>query len=165
MTDLPVPARVTTAGEREVLEAFLDFHRDIVRAKLAGVLDEAARSRLVPSSTTLSGIVKHLTAVEGIWFRHVLLGEGPPPPPTQEAHWEIGPGETPEVLIAAYDAACELSRRSAADLPLDHTGRHALLGEVSLRWIYGHMIGETARHAGHADILREQTDGRTGILG
>jgi hypothetical protein len=74
-------------------------------------------------------------------------------------------GGTVEELVAAYRAECARSRETAARYPLDHTGSHPQLGPVSLRWIYVHMIEETARHVGHADILREQTDGATGALG
>jgi hypothetical protein len=71
-------------------------------------------------------------------------------------------GETVESLIVAYNAQCELSRETAARFGLDDVVPHPYLGEVSLRWILVHMIEETARHAGHADILREQIDGTTG---
>jgi hypothetical protein len=67
-----------------------------------------------------------------------------------------------ETLIAQYDEQCAVSRQTAAKYELDHVVPHPHLGEVSLRWIYVHMIEETARHAGHADILREQLDGTTG---
>jgi hypothetical protein len=68
-------------------------------------------------------------------------------------------------LGAAYERACARSREIAAGYALDHLGAHPHLGPVSLRWVYVHMIEETARHVGHADILREQTDGATGVLG
>jgi hypothetical protein len=65
-------------------------------------------------------------------------------------------------LIAQYDTQCNLSRQVAALYELADTAPHPKLGKVSLRWIYVHMIEETARHAGHADILREQIDGTVG---
>jgi hypothetical protein len=68
-------------------------------------------------------------------------------------------------VLATYDAACARSREIAAKFELDYMVPQEELGQVSLRWIYAHMIEETARHAGHADILRELTDGATGVIG
>jgi hypothetical protein len=161
--------RVSTADERVILETFLDLYRDIVKRKVRGVSEEDAARRLVPSATTLAGIVKHLRWVELNWFQRVLAGraeeEMPPPPWTDEdpdADFRLEPGETVEQVIADYDAECERSRAVAASHSLDGLGSHRRMGPTSLRWIYVHMIEETARHAGHADILREQLDGATG---
>ena len=77
----------------------------------------------------------------------------------------MDPGATADRLIAAYAGACEASREVAAGFGLDDTAPHPRLGHVSLRWVYVHLIEETARHAGHADILRELTDGATGFDG
>ncbi|HEY2696750.1 MAG TPA: DUF664 domain-containing protein [Pseudonocardiaceae bacterium] len=76
--------------------------------------------------------------------------------------WQVLDDDTVAGLIAEYEHACTQSRDIAAGYDLDHAVPHAYLGQVSLRWIYVHMIEETARHTGHADILREQTDGSTG---
>ncbi|WP_245654483.1 DinB family protein [Streptomyces violens] len=163
--DLPAPMLVRTGGEREVLEAFLDFHRSTLRGKVQGLADDAARRRLVPSETTLAGLVKHLTVVEGSWFPG-LLTDADVPAKDADGHdggWQVGPEESLDGLLAAYDAACARSRAVAAALPLDHVVTHPQVGEISLRWIYVHVIEETARHVGHADILREQTDGATGV--
>ncbi|HZC99359.1 MAG TPA: DinB family protein [Actinomycetes bacterium] len=160
---------VAVADERAVLEAFLDLYRDRVKRKVRGVSEEDARRRLVPSMTTLGGIVKHLYWVELNWFQTVLAGrpkEDLPPVPWSDedpdADFRMEPDETVERLVAAYDEACALSRATAATRALDDTAPHRRMGQVSLRWIYVHMIEETARHAGHADILREQIDGTTG---
>lgn len=168
----PVPALapdelVSTSGERQVLETFLDLYRDILTRKLAGLSDEQVRQRHVRSQTTLGGLAKHLTAVEREWFQAVLAGRsedelGAPP----SGHgWTLDSSDTAETLLAGYEQACADSRRAAAGLSLDHCVPHPRLGRVSLRWIYVHMIEESARHAGHADILREQTDGATGFDG
>jgi hypothetical protein len=161
--------RVSAAGERVILETFLDMYRDIVKAKVRGLSEEDAVRRLVPSATTLAGIVKHLRWVELNWFQRVLAGrpeeDFPPPPWTDEdpdGDFWLEPGETVEQVIADYDAECERSRATAARHSLDDLGTHRRMGATSLRWIYVHMIEETARHAGHADILREQIDGTTG---
>lgn len=159
--------RANTGGERTVLEAFLDFYRDVVVRKVRGLADEDARRRLVPSLTTLAGILRHLTVVERNWFVG-LLGQRPEAiagPADEGPSWTVDPGETVEALIARYERACATSREMAAGFELDHVVPHPDLGQVSLRWIYVHMIEETARHAGHADILRELTDGAVGELG
>ena len=157
---------VCTAGERELLEGFLEYHRRVVAGKLRGLSEEDARRRLVPSLTTPIGLVKHAAAVERNWFHHYLGGR----PREQisgnatgdDASWEVGEGETIADVVAEYDESCAESRRIAAAFALDDTVAHDQLGEVSLRWIYVHMIREHARHIGHADILREQIDGATG---
>jgi hypothetical protein len=156
---------VGTGDEREVLEAFLDLYRDIVVGKATGVSTHAAQRRLVPSSTTLAGLVKHLASVEREWFRGVLDRR---PAAEVGVHvaddgWGVGPNETIEELVADYQRACAESRLVAARFSLEDSVPMARLGRVSLRWIYVHLIEETARHAGHADILREQTDGATGF--
>ena len=160
---------ISTGGEREVLEAFLDFYRDVIVRKVQGLSDEQARQRRVPSETTLAGLVKHLTGVERGWFERRLAQRA-----VDEIDGHVGGGDeswlltgedTVEALIAEYRGACEQSRRTAARFQLDDEVPHPRLGRVSLRWIYVHMIEETARHAGHADILREQTDGATGVEG
>ena len=157
---------VAVAGERETLEGFLEYHRRVLSGKLRGLSEEDARRRLVPSSTTPIGLIKHAAAVERAWFHHFLAGR----PREQIAgnsrgdapSWEVGQGETIADVIAEFDEACAESRRIAAGFDLDHTVPHDRLGPVSLRWIYVHMTREHARHVGHADILREQIDGATG---
>jgi hypothetical protein len=160
---------VANAGERAVLETFLDLYRDAIVRKVGGVADDDARRRLVGSATTLGGIVKHLRWVELEWFQRVLARRSPddlPPVPgagtDPDAEFRLEPGDTVERLLAEYEEACAWSRATAAGYALDDVAPHFRMGEVSLRWIYVHMIEETARHAGHADILREQLDGTTG---
>ncbi|POX37499.1 mini-circle protein [Streptomyces sp. Ru73] len=160
---LPAPLLVRTGGEREVLDAFLDFYRSTVTGKVRGLSDADARRRLVPSETTLAGLVKHLTLVERDWFPALLADGEPPLEAGRTGGWEVGPEESLDALVAAYEAACARSREVAAGLPLEHAVPHPEIGEISLRWIYVHVIEETARHTGHLDILREQTDGATGV--
>ncbi|RLK12090.1 uncharacterized protein DUF664 [Micromonospora sp. M71_S20] len=162
----PVLAR--TGDERAVLESFLDFHRGVLLRKLRGLSDADAARRLVPSATTVAGLVRHLTLVERNWFP-CLLAPGPgdvylTSQEDAEASFTLTDGETVERLAAAYERACARSREIAGRFDLDHVVPHPQLGEVSLRWILVHMIEETARHVGHADILRELTDGATGVL-
>ncbi|MBX6382239.1 MAG: DinB family protein [Microbispora sp.] len=159
--------RAATGDERQVLEAFLDFLRAMVVRKARGLSEEDVRRRHVPSATTLAGLIKHLTVVERNWFARVLAQDPTVPPPSEEdaaSSFAVGDDETIEALIAAYEQACAESRRIAAGFPLDHEVPHEQIPALSLRWIYVHMIEETARHAGHADILRELTDGATGSV-
>jgi uncharacterized damage-inducible protein DinB len=168
----PPPAAdelVATGTEREVLEAFLDFHRDVLIRKVSGVTEQEARYRRVPSMTTLAGLIKHMIGVERGWFQRILAQR-----PVEEIgpnvgggadSWELAEGDTVESLVDEYRRTCEQSRHTAAHFALDHAVPQRRLGQVSLRWIYVHMIEETARHNGHADILREQTDGAVGVDG
>ena len=154
--------------ERTTLESFLDDYRDIVVRKVSGLSDADARRRLVPSSTTVAGLVKHLRWAEYGWFDQFLQGKSDDNRRAHERSWEfeIGAGESLPTLITEYRAQCEQSRRIAAEYPLEHMLPHGRLGTtVSLRWIYVHMIQETARHTGQLDILREQLDGATGFDG
>lgn len=154
--------RAGTASERASLEAFLDYLRAAVLDRAEGVGEDGARRRLVPSATTLGGVLRHLARVERNWFQHHLLGRdrarldidfGP-----SDTSWDLRTQDTVASLAEEYRQACAQSREAAAGLPLDHGFHHPRLGEVSLRWTFLHMIEETARHAGHADILREQVD-------
>jgi uncharacterized damage-inducible protein DinB len=122
----------------------------------------------VPSKTTLAGLVKHMTGVERGWFQRVLAGRTAAETGASAGggrSWELADGETVASLVGEYRRACDESRQTAARFALDDTVPQRRLGQVSLRWIYVHMIEETARHVGHADILREQTDGATGVDG
>ena len=160
---------VATGTEREVLDAFLDHYREVVVRKARGLTEEQLRIRHVPSATTLAGIIRHLTGVERGWFQHRLaqrpMDELDPNTGGREPSWELDPDDTIDRLVADYEAACEESRRIAAGMELDDAVPSPRLGQVSLRWILVHMIEETARHAGHADILRELTDGATRLDG
>ncbi|MDA8323423.1 MAG: DinB family protein [Actinomycetota bacterium] len=170
MTEFPPPADeedlVAAAPERETLEGFLEYHRRVLSGKLRGLSEEDARRHLVPSPTTLLGLVSHAAAVERNWFQHYLGGtareaitgntRGDAPSSDVAADKTIGD------VVAEFESACAASRRIAARFALDQTVPHDHLGQVSLRWIYVHIIREHARHIGHADIIREQIDGATG---
>lgn len=152
--------QASTAPEREVLESFLDAYREELTGLLRGLSEEQARRRLVPSRTTVIGLVKHAAAVERNWFLHTL-GRLPREQIAgnstgDDASWEVDPTETIAAVVAEYEEVCRRSRRLAADLQLDDTVPHPRFGRVSLRYIHVHMIRELARHCGHADILCEQ---------
>jgi hypothetical protein len=150
--------------ERALLEASLDDYREIVVRKIAGLSDAAARRRLVPSATTAGGLVKHLRWAEFGWFEQLLQQRLDDNRRLHDREWEFDflPDESLTTLAAEYQAQCRQSRLIAARYPLQHSVPHRNIGAVSLRWIYLHMIAETARHIGHLDILREQLDGATG---
>ena len=154
-------------GEREMLDAWLEYHRTTLLLKCEGLDDAARKGRPVPTSKlSLHGLVRHMAEVERNWFRRVLLREPGTPSiwydpaiedselvPLDDADWEAD--------LAAWHAECDASRAAAAAHELDDTGIRR--GEpCSLRWIYVHMIEEYARHNGHADIIRELTDGKVG---
>jgi uncharacterized damage-inducible protein DinB len=156
----PVP-RVDT-GELETARAFLTFQRHCVLKKAAGLTDEQLRRPLVASGTSILGLVQHLAGAERYWFTHTLGGgEDPGDDALSMAVPRDRPaGEVVEdyrAAIADSDRAIEAAAHPEAPtaVPIDGAPK-------SLRWVVAHMTAETARHAGHADILREQIDGTTG---
>ena len=154
----------TSTSEREVLESFLDDLRDTILWKQEGLTREQALRSLVPSGTSLLGIVKHLAFVERYWFQDRFAGRDVAFPWSEQdpdADWRVEEWESPEGVADFYRSETAQSRAVQADAP----GPDALSARgkpVSLRWVLVHMIEETARHAGHADLLREAADGATG---
>ncbi len=154
-----------TGGEKESLHVALDRHRDVVLWKLEGLDDEQLRRVMVPSGTSLLGLVKHLGGVEYGWFCETFGVPVEPLPFDIEdpnADLRIEPEETTEDIVAFYGRA-----RAAADAVIDETDIEAtgtawFGDQVSMRWVLIHMVEETARHAGHMDILRELIDGAVG---
>ena len=158
-TDVPfdeLPSFKRTFGaavsdERSTLEAFLDLYRDVAVRKLHGLSEDDARRRLVSSETTLAGLLKHLRVVEMNWFQRIVARHPDHELPIlvdsedPASSFTLVPDETAESLTAAYRQQCELSRQIAALHDLTDTVPHPELGEVSLRWIYVHLIHETAR--------------------
>ena len=151
---------VATAAERPMLEKWLDVMRDAVVAKIDGLSEEDIRRRLVPSLTTVGGVVKHLRWVEFGWFEQLLGARSGDNRRAHPRDWEftVQPDDTGASLIAEYRAACARSREIAAGFSLDDVVPQYSMGEVSVRWIFVHLVEETARHAGHLDILREQLE-------
>jgi uncharacterized damage-inducible protein DinB len=167
MTEDNRPEPPHVAGEAETLEGFLDFQRATLLWKLEGLDDEQLRRGMVPSGTSLLGLVKHLAYVERSWFQRVWAGQEVSFPWTREdpdADWRIEPDETTADVLALYHRECDRSREIvAATASLGEAVVHPRWKEeVSRRWILAHMLEETARHVGHADILREQLDGAVG---
>ena len=140
-------------------ETFLDEHRAALGACLDGLTEEQARRRLVPSLTTLLGLVKHATFAERIWFEEALTGRSRQEmglPPNASDAFVLTDNDTIETVRRAHDRACHRSRQATADLGLDDVLPGHRLGPLPLRWVYLHALREFAQHCGHADILREQ---------
>jgi uncharacterized damage-inducible protein DinB len=147
------------ADERTQVEEYLDTNRDELVEALEGLTEEQARRRLVPSLTTLLGLVKHVTWAEQVWFHVGLAGhtrEELGIPHENDPSWELDEQDTVASVLAEYRRVCAEAREIAAPYTLDDLVLHNRRGPLTLRWLYLHMIEEIARHAGHADILREQ---------
>ncbi|WP_432546427.1 DinB family protein [Kineococcus sp. SYSU DK004] len=162
----PRPDDVVDQPAEVQFEAFLDEHRAALAACLDGLSEEQVRVRLVPSRTTLLGLVKHAAFVERVWFGEAVTGRS-----RAELGIEAGPDESfvlhEDDTIAgvreAHRRACEDSRRAVAGLGLDDVLPGNRRGPLPLRWVYLHVLRELAQHCGHADVLREQLlDGRAG---
>jgi hypothetical protein len=152
-------------GELDTALAFLRFARECLLKKLDGLTDEQVRRVLVPSGTNLLGLVQHSIVGERYWFRHHLLGEYDD---MAEDDWDFEMDVAAEVhteqVIADYRRAAESSDDAITSVGDPEAPMARPIGgdRLSLRWVLAHMTSETARHAGHADILREQIDGATG---
>lgn len=139
--------------------ATLQVFRKGVLEKLSGLSPDDARRSTVPSGTNVAGLIQHLTFVEGKYFEQIVAGRKPS---RGARSMQVSPEVSLSTLRSAYRAACESSdeiMRSLGDAaaPVNHEGTMR-----DLRWAILAVIGETARHAGHADIIREQVDGKTG---
>ncbi|MGW6688796.1 DinB family protein [Streptomyces sp. NPDC054961] len=160
----------TTAGEREMLDGWLDYHRSTLAWKCEGLSDEQLRSTpLLPSELSLLGLVRHMAEVERYWFREIMLGEELPElfctADDPDGDFHVTDKDTWTEAGEVWRTEAELARQAAAGRSLDLTSsaENHRRGEVfSLRWVYTHMIEEYARHNGHADLLREHLDGATG---
>jgi len=168
MTRLSHPPAVPyVAGERDMLAAFLDAMRLIIRRKLDGVSDEQARATPTASALSLLGIVKHLAWTECRWFRGSFADEEVDDPLLRGQaafEFEVDASDTVESVLAFYEEQCDRARAiTARAASLDDLAANLRFpSQISLRWIIVHMIEETARHAGHADVIRETLDGSTG---
>ena len=154
-----------TGTEKETLHFSLNRHRDTVLWKLEGLDDEQLRRPMVPSGTNLIGLIKHMASVEYTWFCQTFGRESHAIPFDEddpEADMRAAPDETTADIVGYYRRARADADRVIDELDCDTTGT-AWSGEtVSLRWVLVHMIEETARHAGHIDIVRELIDGGIG---
>lgn len=162
-------------SEFDTLLGFLTFHRDTVRWKVSGLSTEQLARPHPPSDLTLAGLLRHLTYVENYWTKEILDGQDQGEPwagvdwsADPDWDWHSAGGVAGDQLLAAFDAQIADSDRrllaawqaGGGDAPskkADRSGR-----PYSTRWIMVHLVEEYARHNGHADLLRESIDGRTG---
>ncbi len=154
-----------TGDEKESLHVSLDRHRDAVLWKLEGLDDTELRRAMTPSGTSLLGLVKHLASVEYSWFCQTFGRQTEPLPPVDddpEADMRARPDETTEDILAFYGRARGAADQVIDELDIEATGTAWSGATVSLRWVLIHMVEETARHAGHVDIMRELIDGMAG---
>ncbi|GAA2514938.1 DinB family protein [Streptomyces gobitricini] len=157
-----------TGDEREMLRAFLEYHRATLAMKCEGLSDEDLRRRsMPPSALSLLGLVRHMAEVERAWFRRTIDGEDVPLVWSPDGDYQAAydpTGSTRSEAFAAWEAEVAHSRRiEESATSLDVTGRNARRDVVvSLRHVMLHLIHEYARHNGHADLLREGVDGTVG---
>ncbi|MGW1819516.1 DinB family protein [Streptomyces sp. NPDC002125] len=145
--------------ERIQLDAFVKDGRSAIEATLDGLDKEQVRRRLVPSATTLLGLLKHVTWMQRVWFEECVGGT-----PRRELGLVQSPDEsfgltdddTVVSVRAAHQEACATASAIVAGLALDTPVTGHRTGPRTLRWVYLQVLRELAQHCGHADILREQ---------
>lgn len=149
----------TDAGLRDQLLAFIDEHRTMLADSLEGLTRDEVRRQLVPSKTTLLGLLKHATFVERVWFDEAITGRSRAEigiVATPDESFDLTPGDSIASVLADYRAACEASRAAIAGFGLDDVVSGNRRGDLPLRWVLVHVLREVAQHCGHADIVREQ---------
>lgn len=175
MSRTPLPEIPFVADEASAVRSLLAYFRATLRRQVEDLTPEQLDRTLAPSPMTLGGMVSHLAFVEDYWCRHVLHGAEPAEPwrsidwatdPDQD--WHRAAGQSADELLALHEtavrAADEAVDRALAAGGLDTLAVVDRHGEApSLRWILLHLVEEYARHAGHADLIRESIDGTTGL--
>lgn len=154
-----------TGGEKESLRVALQRHRDAVLWKLDGLDDEQLRRPMTPTGTNLLGLVKHLAAVEYGWFCDTFGRPTEPLPfddDDPDADLRVEPHESTADIVAFYRRAWAAADAVIDEVAMEDTGDAWFGDPVTLRWVLVHLVEETARHAGHVDILRELIDGAAG---
>jgi uncharacterized damage-inducible protein DinB len=158
------------ADERTQLVGWLDLQRALIPWKCEGLSDEDAHRAVLPASPlmTMAGLVSHMRWTEHCWFEVLFLDSSAADNPQFGEEAENADMQVDDVpladLLSDYERQCARSNDIIAAHPLDEAGRNSAFrsGSASLRWILLHMLEETARHAGHADAIRELLDGSTG---
>lgn len=151
-------------GEKDMLWAWLRFARATVVAKATGLSEPQLRARLVPSETTVGGLLTHLVTLEQHWFGIVLGGQEHPMPfgaDDPDGDWRVTEDDSLDRLLDRYRAACDSSDEVIESLELDSVGAQTR-DDYTLRWAMAHVTMDTSRHSGHADLLRELLDGERG---
>lgn len=164
------PFSFPTSTEREALCGFLDKQRAGLLRKFEGVRDADARRTPTVSSLSLMGLLKHSALWERRWFQVVVAGRTLPGewPEEETEDWtvedfRVDERDTLEHWTGYFEEQVAVSREITAGLSLDSRCGRPDLADENLRWVLLHMIEETARHAGHADLVRESIDGSTGV--
>ncbi|MFX4270644.1 DinB family protein [Propionibacteriaceae bacterium Y1685] len=155
----PMDATFFETPLREQFDTFIDQHRTIMAEILDDLTEEEARRSLVPSRTTLLGLVKHVTFVEKVWFNEAITGRSREDlglPSAAEDSFLLEDSDTIDSVRQAYVDACTESRERSAALDLDDALPGNRRGPLPLRWVLLHVLREVAQHCGHAEILREQ---------
>ena len=150
---------VREADPEVQVRAFIDQHRQMLRASLDGLTEQEARAALVPSLTTLLGLVKHAAFVERVWFGEAVTGSPRSAlgiPETVEESFELTSEDTIASVLAEHAAAVARSRAAVEGMSGDAVLPGNRRGPLPLRWVHLHVLRELAQHCGHADILREQ---------
>jgi uncharacterized damage-inducible protein DinB len=156
------------ADERAMLQGWLDLHRDTLLFKCAGLTaEQLKRASADPSNLTLLGLVRHMAEVERAWFRQRVAGERIEgifsSPDNFDGDFDDVADADAESDFATYRAEVAACDAAVAGRSMDETFVHPRTRrEMSIRWVYVHMIEEYARHNGHADLIRERIDGVTG---
>jgi hypothetical protein len=164
-----VAAEFANSDERGALAGFLDWQRAALIRKVRGISDADARRAPTASSLTLLGLIKHSTVWEARWFEGVVAGRALADgwPDTEHdvqdgSDFSVGDDDAVEEWVARYEDAIATAREIVAGADLDARVARADVVDANVRFVVVHMIEETARHAGHADIIRETIDGTRG---
>ena len=150
---------VPLADDRTQFDAFVEEYRGAIEATLDGLTEEQARRRLVPSATTVLGLLKHVTWMQRVWFEECVGGTSRQKlglVQSPDESFRLTDDDTVASVTAAHRAACATARATVADLSLDVVVTGHRSGPRTLRWVYLQVLRELAHHCGHADILREQ---------
>lgn len=145
--------------ERTQLDAFVDEYRNTIEQALDGLTEEQVRRKLVPSATTLLGLLKHVTWMQRVWFEECVGGASRAElglVQNVDESFRLDDDDTIASVIAAHRDACATARAVVVDLSLDDVATGHRTGPRTLRWVYLQVLRELAHHSGHADILREQ---------
>ena len=162
-------AEFANSDERGALAGFLDWQRAALIRKVRGISDADARRAPTASSLTLLGLIKHSTVWEARWFEGVVAGRALADGWPDAEHdvqdgsdFSVGDDDTVEEWVIRYEDAIATAREIVAAVDLDARVARADVVDANVRFVVVHMIEETARHAGHADIIRETIDGTRG---
>ncbi|TKV60298.1 DUF664 domain-containing protein [Nakamurella flava] len=162
----PGPFAVLTADADIQLTAFVEEYRRAMAAALDGLTEEQARRRLVPSRTTVMGLVKHATFLETVWFVEAVTGTPRTTlglPQSVDDSFLVSDEDTVDSVRSAYEAATAAARAAMVGRSLDEVVSGHRAGPMTLRWIHLQVLRESAHHCGHVDILREQILAADGV--